>query len=127
MTTRSPMRLGLFVAAGLLVAAALAFFVSPQASTKPDGLEKVAADQGFDDTATAHAIEDSPTADYAVAGIDNEALATGLAGLIGVGITFALGFGLTRLVRGRSPDDSDDADRAVGSDRAHGQAAPRST
>ena len=39
------------VVGGLLVALGLAFFVSRFASSSPDGLNKVAIDQGFDDTA----------------------------------------------------------------------------
>ena len=66
------------------VALLLAFFVSPEASSSPDGLEKVATDKGFIDTGTDHALADLPTADYGVEGVDNERLSTGLAGIIGV-------------------------------------------
>jgi 2-hydroxychromene-2-carboxylate isomerase len=86
--------LGAFIGIGLLVALALAFFVSPQASSKPDGLNKVAADQGFDDQEQAHALDRTPTAGYAVKGVDDDRLSTGLAGLIGVGVTFAITGGL---------------------------------
>ncbi len=44
--------LWLFVVGGLLVALALAFFVSPYASSSPDGLNKVAEDKGFDGVRT---------------------------------------------------------------------------
>ena len=44
---RSP----LFVVLGLAVALAFAFFVSPLASSEPDGLERVAIDQGFEEQA----------------------------------------------------------------------------
>ncbi len=63
--------IGLFVGLGLAVALVLAFFVSPFASSKPDGLEKVAIDQGFDDTAKDHALADAPLADYGVEGVDD--------------------------------------------------------
>ncbi|MGQ0617716.1 MAG: PDGLE domain-containing protein [Acidimicrobiia bacterium] len=86
MTDRA--RFGAFIAAGLAVAMVLAVFVSPEASSKPDGLEKVAIDEGFIDTADDHALADLPTADYAVSGVDDERLSTGLAGLIGVTATF---------------------------------------
>jgi len=93
-------RLGTFIALGVVVALALAFFVSPYASSQPDGLNKVAIDQGLDQQEQPHALEDLPTAGYGVRGIRNERLSTGLAGLIGVGVTFALGLGLFALVRG---------------------------
>jgi hypothetical protein len=94
----------LFVVGGLLVALGLAFFVSPLASSSPDGLEKVSIDEGFADTAEDHALADSPLADYAVEGVDDESLSTGLAGIIGVAITFGLSmivFGLIRSMRAR--------------------------
>jgi hypothetical protein len=93
------MTLGIFVAAALVVALALAFFVSPQASNQPDGLNKVAIDKGFADNETAHALTDGPTAGYAVKGVDNDRLATGLAGLIGVTVTFAIAGGLFLVLR----------------------------
>ena len=95
-------RLAVFVAAGLLVALALAFFVSPQASSKPDGLNKVAIDQGFAGQQTSHATEDSPLAGYGVEGVDNDRLSTGLAGIIGVTLVFALAGGFFLVLRGRS-------------------------
>lgn len=92
-------RLGAFIAAGLVVAGALAFFVSPGASTQPDGLERVAIDKGFDRQAKTHSLDDLPTAGYGVKGVDDERLSTGVAGLIGVVLTFALGAGLVLVVR----------------------------
>jgi cobalt/nickel transport system permease protein len=83
--------IGLFLALGLAVALILAFFVSPYASSEPDGLEKVSIDKGFDDTARDHALADAPLADYGVEGIDHARLSTGLAGIIGVAICFAVG------------------------------------
>ena len=91
--------LGIFVAVALLVALGLAFFVSPQASSQPDGLNKVAIDKGFAESEKPHALDDTPTAGYAVKGVDNERLATGLAGLIGVSVTFAITGGVFLLVR----------------------------
>ena len=96
---RSRLRFGLFIGAGLLVALALAFFVSPQASSKPDGLNKVAIDEGFADQERAHALDSSPTAGYAVDGVDDGRLSTGLAGVIGVTVTFAVAGGLFLVVK----------------------------
>lgn len=99
--------LKLFLLAGLLVGLALAVFVSPLASGSPDGLEKVAKEQGFADTAADHALAGSPVAGYSVRGISGESMSTGAAGLIGTLLTFGLGvavFGLVR--RGRSRSES---------------------
>ena len=96
---RARVKLGVFVAGGLLVALLLAFFVSPEASSQPDGLDRVAIDQGFAEQEEAHALDGAPTAGYAVEGVDDDRLATGLAGLIGVAVTFAVGAGLFLLVQ----------------------------
>jgi hypothetical protein len=98
-TVKRRTTLGIFVAVALAVALGLAFFVSPQASSQPDGLEKVAIDMGFAENETAHALDDGPTAGYAVKGVDNDRLSTGLAGLIGVSVTFAMSGGLFLVVR----------------------------
>ena len=103
----------LFVVGGLIVVIGLAFFVSPVASSSPDGLEKVSIDQGFADTAEEHALADGPLAGYGVEGVDDEGLSTGLSGVIGVAITFGAGmilFGLLRTLRARK-DPARAADR----------------
>lgn len=87
------------VVGGLVVAVALATFVSPFASSSPDGLEKVAADKALDTEVEGHAFADGPLADYGVEGVDNERVGTGLAGLIGVAVTFAVGFGLFAMIK----------------------------
>ena len=79
------------VVGGLLVALGLAFFVSRFASSSPDGLNKVAIDQGFDDTQTNHPTADGPFAGYGVKGVDDQGLSTGLAGIVGVAVTFGVG------------------------------------
>jgi hypothetical protein len=96
---------GAFVAAGLLVAVLLAFVGAPHASSEPDGLNKVAADEGFADQQQAHALEDGPTAGYQVKGVHDDRLSTGLAGVLGVGVTFGLGYGLLVLVRRNNKRD----------------------
>jgi cobalt/nickel transport protein len=89
----------LFLLGGLLLAAGLALFVSGFASSSPDGLEKVAGDEGFLQSARDHLFADGPLADYEVRGIDNERLSTGVSGLVGVLVTFGVGFALFALVR----------------------------
>lgn len=80
-----------FVASGLVVAALLVLVVAPLASGEPDGLERVAIDRGFIDSAEDSAVAGSPLADYGVSGVEDEATGTRVAGLIGVLITFGVG------------------------------------
>jgi cobalt/nickel transport protein len=68
----------------LLVSIGLAGIVSFYASSSPDGLEKVAGDIGFIETAKDHTFDNSALADYGVAGIENERLSVGIAGILGV-------------------------------------------
>jgi cobalt/nickel transport protein len=99
LSRRARFGFGAFIAAGLIVALVLAFFVSPSASGDPDGLDKVAIDKGFADTETDHAFGDAPTAGYEVRGVDDDRLSTGLAGVIGVAVTFAVAGGVMLVVR----------------------------
>jgi hypothetical protein len=81
---------------GLLIALAVAL-LSPLASPHPDGLERVAEDQGFIDRA-----KDAPfqiIADYLFPGIENEAVATIAAGLVGTLVMFGVGYGLAWVLR----------------------------
>ena len=100
-----------FVVGGLLVALGIAFFVSPLASGDPDGLEKVAIEQGFDDTAEDHAMGDAALADYGVRGVDDERLSTGLAGVVGVVITFGVGMVVFGALRRRGEASAPAPDR----------------
>jgi cobalt/nickel transport protein len=52
----------------LILAIVLIFFISPFASKKPDGLERVAEDKGFLSRAEGKPIFSSPLADYIWAG-----------------------------------------------------------
>lgn len=88
-----------FVVVGIGVALLLAFMVSPHASSKPDGLEKVAADHQLDTAIRPHALANGPLAEYRMEGIDDTGLATGTAGIIGVGVTFVVGLGLAHGLR----------------------------
>jgi hypothetical protein len=91
---RRAVTIGAFILGGLVVALALAFFVSPRASSSPDGLERVAEDKGFLETADDSAVADGPLADYSTKGIDDVSLSTGVAGIIGVLVTFVVGLAL---------------------------------
>lgn len=85
----------------LLVCLAVAL-VSPLASASPDGLEKVAEDHGFIEEA--HEAPFQVIADYLFPGIQNEALATILAGIIGTVVVFAVVYGIARLLRLRKKE-----------------------
>jgi cobalt/nickel transport system permease protein len=103
-------RIGLgWVAAALGVIALLAGVVSSVASANPDGLEYVAEQLGFIDTAEDSVVAGSPLGDYAVLGIDNPVLATGLAGLVGVVLVLAVMLGIARLAGGRRRPRPDEA------------------
>lgn len=82
-----------FVLGGILVAAFFAMVVSQFAASDPDGLEKVAIDEGFIDRAEDHSFADSVFADYATRGIDNEELSLAIAGVTGVALTLIVGTG----------------------------------
>ena len=73
--------------------------ISPLASAAPDGLERVAEDQGF-----IKAVQSSPfevVADYVFPGVENEALATILAGWLGTLLLFGAAYGIAWLIRSR--------------------------
>jgi hypothetical protein len=99
LSRRARFGFGAFIVAGLIVALVLAFFVSPSASGDPDGLNKVAIDEGFADTENEHSLDGAPTAGYEVRGVDDDRLSTGLAGVIGVAVTFAVAAGVMLMVR----------------------------
>jgi cobalt/nickel transport protein len=105
-----------FILGGLLVALLLAGVVSNYASSHPDGLDSSllkgctvnAEDEITGGSCPAqqakdHELADSPLADYGVRGVANGFLSTGLSGVIGVLLTFALGGGLFWLARRRGP------------------------
>jgi cobalt/nickel transport protein len=75
-------------AASLILAGGVSYY----ASSHPDGFEKSAGEIGFLDTAKESPLKDSPLAEYGVAGVENERLSGGLAGVIGVGVTAGVSF-----------------------------------
>lgn len=80
----------------LVVALCVGGFLSFFASSSPDGLEWVAEEQGFLDTARASF--DALIPDYVVPGIAGERLATSLAGIVGTLAVFGFLLGLGRLM-----------------------------
>ena len=91
---------------GLLIAVAIAVFLSPFASPSPDGLERVAEDKGFLHLAEGLELIRAWMPDYVFPGIANEALATSLAGFVGTLLVFAVltGLGLLLTRREKAPD-----------------------
>ena len=76
------------LAGGLAVALLVVFTLAPNASAQPDGLERVAEDEGFADHA-----QDAPYSllpDYTIPGVEDETLSTALSGLIGVLVVAAI-------------------------------------
>lgn len=90
-----------FVLTALAVCLVVAGVLSSFASSSPDGLEHVAATQGFEHTATEHHASGSPLAGYQTTGVRNERLSGGIAGLVGVGLTTVVMGGLLLLLRRR--------------------------
>ncbi len=97
-----------FWIAGLLLTLLIAGVVSYHASASPDGLEWAAGESGVADTAEDSAVAGSPLADYGVAGVDDEQVSGGLAGVIGVAATLVLAGGLTHVLRRRTPSGTPD-------------------
>ncbi len=89
----SPIAFGFFAALGLVL------FISPFASTWPDGLETVASSLGFSQRAIIVAGLLHPFPDYAFPGVASASLSAILAGTIGVLIVSAFALTLTLVVK----------------------------
>lgn len=118
-----------FLAGGLLVALLLAGVVSNYASSHPDGLDSsllkgctVDADDNIvggscpAQRAREHELADSPLADYGVRGVRNSFVSTGLSGVLGVLVTFAIGAGGFWLLRRRGTTTTTDGQAATPTD-----------
>ncbi len=91
-----------FTALALALAVGLAVAVSPYASASPDGLEKVAEKNGFlEEGMLAPLQNDSPIPDYAFPGIEDERIATGMAGFAGTLLVFGIALAIGWLFRRR--------------------------
>lgn len=95
-----------FFAVALVASLLVAGVASYYASSHPDGLEHVAEQTGFLDSAEDSATADSPLADYRTSGIDDARISGGVAGVIGVLVMLVLSTGLFWLIRRREPTDS---------------------
>ncbi|MGC5031699.1 PDGLE domain-containing protein [Micromonospora sp. DT229] len=113
-----------FLAGGLLVALLLAGVVSNFASPHPDGLdsslrEGCTVDADGEITGGSCPAQQErdheiggPLADYGIAGIDNDFLSTGLSGVLGVLLTFAVAGGVFWLTRRRDAGPTPQADQS---------------
>jgi len=87
------------VAVGLVVTLLLAGGLSVYASTRPDGLQRVAHDHGFADSQRQSATAESPLAGYGAGSGDRR-----LAGVLGAVVVLALVSGTTYVLRRRARD-----------------------
>jgi len=85
---------------GLAIAALVVIVLAPLASADPDGLERVAEDQGFLGQARDALFSILP--DYLVPGLEGNA-STIVAGLLGIAIVFVLMVILGRVLARRGP------------------------
>lgn len=109
-----------FILTGLGVALLIAIFLSPFASSDPDGLNRVSEDLNFADAE----VKDPPAQKLPFAGVFDgyalrgvpEAIATPLAGLVGTLATFGLGWGIGKLVVRGSGSPAPDYDASTHAD-----------
>jgi cobalt/nickel transport protein len=84
---------------GLAAALAIALFLSPFASSWPDGLDRVAKDLGFFEKGEGAEVLQAPIPDYKIPGLDNEGFSTALSGTLGTLAMFGIGFGVACVLR----------------------------
>lgn len=109
MSQSSETRNRAFILTGLGAALLIAVFLSPFASSNPDGLDRVSQDHGFDTRASENPPAEqlpfySVFDEYALRGVP-ETIATPLAGLLGTLATFGLAWGAGKLLAKRSDAD----------------------
>jgi cobalt/nickel transport protein len=86
---------------GLIIAVIVAFFLSPLASSWPDGLERVAHDYGFIAKGELGSVLKSPIPDYIFPGLKNEKLTVSISGFLGTMIIFVIGYTLAFFLKKR--------------------------
>jgi cobalt/nickel transport protein len=85
----------------LIIALVIGAFISPFASSFPDGLERVAEDKGFLEKGEGNEAFNAAMPDYVIPGIPNETVAGSAAGVAGILLTFGAAYGLSKLVSSR--------------------------
>ena len=106
--TRSGRRVStrVLLVAGIVVALLIAGVASFYASGDPDGLTKVADEQGIAAAEKDHRAADGPLAGYETQGVDDARLSGGLAGVAGSLVVLVVAGGLVLLVRRRRTADA---------------------
>ena len=94
---------------GLMIALGVAVVVAQFASSSPDGLEFVAEQEGFLETAGEHDLATVPLANYGENLTGSNWINTAVAGLAGTLATLAIGYGVFWLARKTNGDDPDSA------------------
>ena len=93
-------RLGGFIWIGLGASLLLALFLSPFASSSPDGLEKVAETKGFSEKGEEWTSwKYAPFSDYSIPWIKNEKVSTAFSGLIGTLAIFFIAIGIGKVTK----------------------------
>lgn len=93
-------RLGGFIWIGLGASLLLALFLSPFASSSPDGLEKVAETKGFSEKGEEWTFwKHAPFSDYSIPWIKNEKVSTAFSGLIGTLAIFFIAIGIGKVIK----------------------------
>jgi cobalt/nickel transport system permease protein len=91
---------------GLLAAFGLVVFIAPFACSWPDGLERVAAQLGFEHKAAVQPMLHAPLSDYHIPGLASEKFGTILTGLIGTLAAFILAWAMVRAVARKKTTDA---------------------
>ena len=93
-------RLDGFIWIGLGVSLLLALFLSPFASSSPDGLAKVAETKGFSEKGEGWKVwKYAPFSEYTIPWIKNEKVSTAFSGLIGTLAIFSIVMGVGKLIK----------------------------
>jgi len=89
-----------FMLVGLGICLLMALFISPFASSNPDGLEKVAETKGFTTKGEGWRFwKHAPIPDYEVPWIKNKDVSTAISGLVGTLAIFLLALGIGKLIK----------------------------
>ena len=91
-TTPAPQPYASLLAYGLLITLGLALFISPLASTWPDGLDRAAQSLGFHHLESTTRPLPAPAPDYKIPGLPSGPLATSLTAALGSLLVFTLSY-----------------------------------
>ncbi len=98
-------RLDGFILIGLGICFLMTLFISPFASSDPDGLEKVAETKGFAERGESWKFwQHAPLPDYDISWVRNKRISTALSGVIGTVAIFLLTLGIGKSLKKSSMD-----------------------